>query len=172
MRLFGGKDREIMIESAGDEDIAYCVDVIMNAMSAMGAQSVTKEGLEQTLKTPNVLILIGKVKNKIVGMISGLAFPTLVPPPRIDFLSVSDDESVRQGLHAMLIDAFLEELKRRLSNARYVDTTVATSNPQFVAIYSVKGFVVTGFTRGDQPNTDTVILRKSLAGEPPQSYTA
>ncbi len=175
MRLFGGRDKEIIIEKAGDDDIAYCVDVIIDAMGAAGAQAVNREGLEQTLKTPNVLVLVGKVKNKVVGMISGIAFPSLIPPPRIDFLSASDEDSIRQGLHGMLIDAFLDELKRRLPNATYVDTTVATSNPQFVAMYSMKGFVVVGFSRGAQPNTDTVVLRRSLtpeAGEPPQSYTA
>ncbi len=172
MRLFGGKEREITIEKANDTDIAYCVDLIMDAMNTMGVQPVTREGLEQTLKTPNVLVLVAKVKDKVVGMISGLAFPSLIPPPRIDFLSVSDENSARQGLHGMLIDAFIDELKKRLPNAKYVDTTVATSNPQFVAMYSMKGFIVTGFTRGEQPNTDAVILRRSLASEPPKSYTA
>ena len=172
MRLFGGKEKDITIEKASDADITYCVDIIMNAMNAMGVQPIAREGLEQTLKTPNVLVLVAKVKDKAVGIISGLAFPSLIPPPRIDFLSASDEESARKGLHGMLIDAFVEELKKRLPNAKYVDTTVATSNPQFVAMYSMKGFVVIGFTRGEHPNTDAVMLRRNLSGEPPKSYTA
>lgn len=171
MRLFGGKEKDLVIEKATDEDITYCVDMILNAMGTMGVQSINREGLEQTLKTPNVLVLAAKIKGRVVGMISGLAFPFLIPPPRIDFLSVSDEESARRGLHGMLIDAFLEELKKRLPNAKYVDTTVATSNPQFVAMYSMKGFVVTGFTRGEQPNTDAIILRRNLSKETTPPYT-
>ncbi len=172
MRLFGGKEGDFAIEKASDEDITYCVDIILKAMKTLGVQSVTRENLEQTLKTPNVLVLVAKVKAKVVGMISGLAFPSLVPPPRIDFLSVSDEESARKGLYGMLIDAFLEELKKRLPNVKYVDTTVPTLNPQFVAIYSMKGFLVAGLIRGEEPNLDSIILRRNLSREPPRSYTA
>jgi len=37
-------------------------------------------------------------------------------------------------------------------------------------MYSMKGFVVTGFIKGDQMQSDSVLLRKSIIKEKP-SYT-
>jgi ribosomal protein S18 acetylase RimI-like enzyme len=164
MRLFRGKD--FTIGEASDEDISFCVDTFFKAMSG---QPVSREALEQTLRSPNVIVLVAKTKNKIVGMISGVALP---PPmaPRIDLLSVIDEESARRGLHGQLIDKLVDELKRRLPRTRHIDTTIPTLNPQFVATYSMKGFIVVGFIRGDQPGQDSVILRKNLSSQRPTGF--
>lgn len=168
MKLFKGKERDITITKATNEDIGHCADIIAKAM---GDQPINKELLEQTLKTQNIIVLVAKIKEKIVGIISGLAFSSLIPPPRIDFLGVSDEESARRGLHGMLIDEFVEELKRSLPKAKYVDTNVPAANPQFVAMYSFKRFVVIGFIKGEQPSGDIVVLRKNLSQETSTSYT-
>ena len=168
MRLFNKKEGDFSITPATDEDIGLCVDMISKAM---GGRPINKEILEQTLKTPNMIVLVAKTKEKIVGIISGLAFPTMIPPPRIDFLSVSDEESARKGLYGILIDEFIEELKKRLPNAKYVDTNVPAINPQFTAVYSFKGFVVTGFIKGEQSMSDVVVLRKILAKDTSKNFT-
>ncbi|MFH0897135.1 MAG: hypothetical protein V1850_03690 [Candidatus Bathyarchaeota archaeon] len=160
MRLYNGKDAGFTIKRATDEDISACAGMVSKAM---GGQQIDKGALEQTLKTPNILILVAKVQDKFVGMISGAAFPSIIPMPRIDFLGISDDESARKGLHGILIDEFVEELKRRLPKAKYVDTNVPAINFQFVAMYSLKGFVIAGFTKGEPPLGDTVVLRKNIS---------
>jgi ribosomal protein S18 acetylase RimI-like enzyme len=166
--LFRGDEKEYVIAKATDEDVKVCADLISKAL---GGQSIDKQGLEQTLKTSGIIVLVAKLKDKVVGLITGLAFPSMIPPPRIDFLGVSDEESARKGVHSRLIDKFIEELDTRVPNAKYVDTTVSASNPQFVAMYSMKGFVVTGFIKGDQMQNDSVLLRKSIVKEKPTSYT-
>jgi hypothetical protein len=170
LKLFRGKEKDVIILRATDEDVGICVDMIAEAMGSMSGQPVNRTALEQTLKTPNVILLVGKKTDRVVGMISGLAFPTMVPPPRIDFLNVLDDESARKGLHNRLIDGFIDELKRRVPNAPYVDTTLSTTNPQFVAMYSMKGFCVVGFTRGHQSHNDVAVLRKDLSEESSLPY--
>jgi hypothetical protein len=169
LKLFKGKeDVDFIITKASDGDISFCVDRMTRAI---GNQPVNREVLEQTLKTPNVIVLVAKVKEKVVGAITGLAFPSLIPPPRIDFLDVSDEESAKKGLPYRLIDGFIEELKKRVPNATYVDTNVSASNPNYVAMYSLKGFLVTGFTRGEKPIGDTIVLRKNISSEASTSYT-
>lgn len=161
--MFGGKgekDSDFTIVRATDEDISICAGIIFKAM---GGQMIDKEALEQSLKAPNIVLLVAKTNEKVVGMVSGSAFPNAVPPPRIDFLSVTDDESARKGLHGMLIDEFIEELKRQLPKARCIDTSVPATNSQFVAMYSLKGFAIAGFTKGEPPLGDTVVLRKNIS---------
>jgi hypothetical protein len=171
LKLFRGKDKDAVILRATDDDVGICVDMISETMGSMSSQPINRVALEQTLKTPNVILLVAKKTDRVVGMVSGLAFPTMVPPPRIDFLNVLDDESARKGLHNRLIDGFIDELKRRLPNAPYVDTTIATSNPQFVAMYSMKGFKVVGFTKGHQAHNDVVVLRKGISEKSSSPYT-
>lgn len=167
MRLFKGKEGDFTIVRATNEDVAPCADMIAKAM---GGQPVNREVLEQTLKAPNVIVLVAKVKERVVGMISGLASSSMVPPPRIDFVGVSDEESARRGLHSRLIDEFIEELRRQLPDAKCVDTSVPSANPQIVAMYSMKDFVVIGFLRSDLPHSDIVLLRKNIR-ETPAGYT-
>lgn len=81
---------------ATDEDIGLCADMMVKAM---GDQAINKELLEQSLKSDNLIVLVAKREEKIVGMVSGLAFPSMIPPPRLDFISVIDVESARKGLH-------------------------------------------------------------------------
>lgn len=165
MRLF--REKDFTIGQASDEDISFCVDTFFKAMDG---QPISKEALEQTLRSPNVIVLMAKIKKKIVGMISGVALP---PPmtPRIDLLSVIDEESARKGLHGKLIDELVDELKRRLPRVKYIDTTIPALNPQFVATYSMKGFNVVGFIRGDPSGNDSVILRKNLSSQRPTGFS-
>jgi len=102
-------------------DIRKCAELISNAMKQ---QPIDKNVLEQTLKAPNVIILVAKVKERVVGLITGLVFPFAIPPPRIDFLAVPDEESAQKGLYGLLVDKFIEKIKKRLPNARYVDTNI------------------------------------------------
>lgn len=71
----------------------------------------------------------------------------------------------------MLIDEFIEELKKKIPNAKYVETNVPTVNSSFVAMYSLKGFTVIGMIKGEDPRTDIVVLRKSILKKNPSSYT-
>jgi hypothetical protein len=158
--LFSGKEEGFTISRATDEDIGVCADMVSKAM---GIHQIDKEAIEPTLKSPNIILLVAKAKEKIVGMISGIVFPSLIPPPRIDFLGVPNDENAKKGLHSILIDAFIEELKKSFSNIKYIDTNVPATNIQFIAMYSLKGWMVTGFTKSERPLDDVVLLRKNLS---------
>ena len=149
-------------------DIRKCAELISNAMKQ---QPIDKNVLEQTLKAPNVIILVAKVKERVVGLITGLVFPFAIPPPRIDFLAVPDEESAQKGLYGLLVDKFIEKIKKRLPNARYVDTNIATENQNFVAMYSLKGFKVIGFIKGEKQFNDVVVLRKNISKEQESSFT-
>ena len=150
-----------------DEDIGLCVDLLSKA--TVGIQ-IDRKTLEKTLKAQNIITLLAKVEEKVVGMVSGLVFPSMIPPPRIEFLSVLDEESARKGLHSLLIDEFIEELKRRLPNAKFVDTNISVANSQLIIIYSLKGFVIAGFTKGEPPFVDAVVLRKNISKETSVDY--
>jgi len=167
LKLFKDRKKDVTIVKATDADISVCADLILKAM---GGQPVNKEVLEQTLKTPNMLVMVAKKDDEVVGIITGLAFPTMIPPPRIDFLGVIDEESARRGLHGSLIDKFMEELINRLPNAKHITTNVPASNYQSVAIYSLKQFIVTGYIKGDQSAGDIVVLKKNLSKESIPDY--
>ena len=169
MKLFKRKGGEFTIAKPTDADIEQCAEMVTKAM---GQQHISKEVMEKTLQTPGIVILVAKLKERIVGMITGIAFPSTIPPPRIDFLNVSDVESAKKGLYSILIDEFIEELKKRIPTVKYVDTNVSALNLQFMAMYSLKGFTVIGFTRGDTPLSDIVVLRKPLSNEKAMGYTA
>jgi hypothetical protein len=169
LKLFRRTDREFTIAKPTDADIDQCAKRIANAM---GHQSISKEAMEKSLRIPGIIILVAKLKERIVGMITGMAFPSTFPPPRIDFLEVSDVESAKKGLYGILIDEFIDELMKRIPTVKYVDTNVSASNPQFVAMYSLKGFTVIGFTKGEKPLNDIVVLRKILSNEKVHGYTA
>jgi len=165
------KKAEFTIMKPTDTDIDACVEMLS---SAMGQQAVNKKLLEQTLKAPGIIVLVGKLKERITGMITGLTFPFTTqgsPKGRIDFISVPDRESANKGLYSMLIDEFIEELKKKIPNAKYVETNVPTVNSSFVAMYSLKGFTVIGMIKGEDPRTDIVVLRKSILKKNPSSYT-
>ncbi|MFH0748957.1 MAG: GNAT family N-acetyltransferase [Candidatus Bathyarchaeota archaeon] len=168
MKFFKGKDRDIMIMKPTDIDVSKCAEIIANAM---GQESIKKEILEQTLKTSNVIVLIAKIKERIVGLITGVVFPSATPPPRIEFLSVPDQESAQKGLYSTLVDEFIGELRKRMPNAKYIETNVSAANTHFIAMYSLKGFLVTGFSKGEKPLGDIIVLRKNILNEKISHYT-
>ena len=168
MKLFKRKNRDFTITRPTDAEFNACADIIAKAV---GQQAITKKALEQTLKAPGFIVLVAKSNDRIVGLITGLAVPSTIPPPRIDFLSVPDQASAQKGLYGILIDNFIDELKKRVPTAKHVDTNVGTANPNFIAMYSLKGFRVIGFIRGESPQSDIAVLRKDLSTNKASHYT-
>jgi GNAT superfamily N-acetyltransferase len=139
-----------------DRDLDTCTDIFKKATGA----TTSREQLRQILRGPGALVLVAKRQGRIAGMISGLAFPGLIPPPRIEFTYVVDQESARRGLSGLLVDAFIREVRGQLPQARFVEINVAAANTSAMEFYSHHGFAVNGFVRGEQSSGDIVMMRK------------
>ena len=147
---------EFSFGSPEDGDLDTCADLFKKATGA----KTSRENLLQILRGPGALVLVAKKQGRISGMISGLAFPGLIPPPRIEFTYVPDRENARRGLSGLLVNAFLREVKRKLPQARFVEINVGAANTSAVEFYSHHGFAINGFARGEQIGGDIVMLRK------------
>jgi len=144
-----------------DKDLDACTDLFKRATGAR----TSREQLRQILRGPGALVLVAKRKGRIAGLISGLAFPGLIPPPRIEFTYVVDQESARRGLSGLLVDAFVKEVRRQLPQARFIEINVAAANTGAVEFYSHHGFTVNGFVRGEQISGDVVMMQKRFVDD-------
>ena len=152
-----------LTEQAADE----CVDAMTKAMPQV---KWNMEGLRRGLLAPNALTLIARHEGAVVGVISGMVFPTVIPPPTINLMAVLNQRSGERGLGGYLIDEFIGALQKRLPKASFVDVSLPTVDTGSIALYSLKGFVIEGFVKdgfsstfGGQAGQDLVILRRRFA---------
>ena len=158
--MASGKSTEYFFEIIRDEDINECVEIITKPM---GEARVNKEAVKQRLKDPNFMTVVGKSGRNIKGLINVLIPPNFVQPPKIILISVADQESAVKGLFGMLIDEFINELRRRFPKIPALEVELSSRDTNAVAMYSSKGFSVEGFIRGGLGNTDLIVLRKRLS---------
>jgi len=117
-----------------------------------------KETIRRMIYGPQVMTIVAKRQDKIAGLISG----TLPVQPRIMFLTVTDEQSAREGLGASLIDQFLQTTKKQQPKASFVLHNEFAENYNAIGLFSMKGFTVTGFIRDTITNRDVVFMKKPL----------
>ena len=151
--------KEYLFEPMKPEDLNNCVDVIAKAM---GDPNINKDFIKQSIRDPNVVTLIARSREKIVGVIYGFVPYTLysIQAPKIVFMGIENQEEAMKGLYGMLIDEFINELKRRFPKVPCVDVSLASKDTNAVALYSGRGFAVEGYIRDGVGSADIVLLRK------------
>jgi len=102
------------------------------------------------------MTLVAKQKESIVGLING----TLLGIPRIMFLTVTDEQSAREGLGGMLIDQFVKEIQKSSPHAKRILHNEFADNFNAIGLYSVKGFKVTGYIKDPITSRDVVFMEK------------
>jgi hypothetical protein len=158
-----GFNFELLNEEAADE----CIDTMTKAMPQV---RWSREGLRRGLLAPNSLTLIARQGAAIVGIISGTAFQTPIPPPTIGLMAVLDQASGERGLGGYLVDEYMKAIQKRSPKATFVDVSLPTIDTGSIALYSLKGFVIEGFVKegfsttfAGQASQDLVILRRRFA---------
>ncbi|MDQ1279820.1 MAG: hypothetical protein QG670_1082 [Thermoproteota archaeon] len=151
--------QEYLFEPMKLEDLSNCVDVIVKAM---GDPNINKDFVKQSIRDPNVVTLIARSREKIVGVIYGFVPYKLYSnqAPKIVFMGVENQEEAMKGLYGMLIDEFINELKRRFPKVPCIDVSLASKDTNAVALYSNRGFSVEGYIRDGVGGPDIVLLRK------------
>ena len=147
------KTPNFTFEELKNNDVEVCLDLIKKVIVG-----------QVQLKGPNIFTMVGKSKGKIIGMITGLV-PQSSPGslnPRIFFLHPIDGKFARKGLTVMLLNEFINEVKKRLPKASYIDVIVNPRSVTYVALYSLNGFMITGFVQGYSGSPDQVFLRGQL----------
>lgn len=160
MKKFGfGKSGKFTFEELQEKDVKKCAEIFLkNVGDKMKSRFRSREFVERLIYGPNIITIVSKKNDKIAGLVCGSA----AIPPNIAFLHVFDKEGVRAGLEGMLIDKFIETVKKKLPQASSVTATIPAESNIAVSFYSYKGFRVCGFIRGGEEQTDLVIMRKSI----------
>ena len=148
-----GKTSKFTFEELKEKDVQFCLDLIKKVIVG-----------PVLLKGTNIFTLVGKSKGKIVGLITGLVpqSPQVSVNPRIFFLHPVDGKFAREGLTVMLLSEFIKEVKKRLPKAGFIDAIVNPRNVAYVALYSLNGFIINGFLKGNSDSLDQVFLRGKL----------
>lgn len=145
-----------VFEDLREDDAEKCVELMLLKMSDQPAPTQpNKEVLKRLLSGENAVTIVAKRQNKLVGAVGGT-------PGTLNFIVTFDEESAREGLGYMLIDRFVEEVKRRVPSLESIRTTLFAENTDQVALYSRKGFVVEGFAKEAVMGRDTIFLRKKI----------
>lgn len=149
-----------VFETIKETDLEKCVDVVFSSLSEQLIPAHrNREMIKRMIFGSHAISLVAKKNGKIVGLISGVeTFPT----PTISFLSVTDEESARQGLGKILIDKFIENVKKRMPGVQQVSTMLTTDNTSAISLFSSEGFIIKGFIKERLVNKDVVILTKSV----------
>ena len=144
------------------EDLNNCVDLIVKSM---GDPSINRDFVKHSIRDPNVVTLVARSREKIVGVIYGFVPYTLynVQAPKIVFVGVADQEEAMKGLYGMLIDEFINELKRRFPKVPCIDVSLSSKDTNAVALYSSRGFSVEGYIRDGVGTADIVVLRRRFS---------
>ena len=140
-----------------DDEINECTEIITKHV---GEMRLNKETVKQRIRDPNFMTLVGKSGGKMKGVINSLIPPNQIQPAKIIYVIVTDQDSALKGLPGMLIDEFINELKRRFPKIPGVEVEFPSRETNAVAMYSIKGFSVEGFTRDGMTGIDVVMLRK------------
>jgi hypothetical protein len=134
-----------------------CADTILSTLKGQPATiSEDKETIKRMIYGEKVETIVAKSEGKIVGLISG----TLPIQPRVTFITVTDAKSAREGLSGLLIDEFLRNARKRSPKARFILHNEFAENFKAVGLFSMKGFIVTGFMRDTVTGQDLVFMKK------------
>jgi len=146
-------------ESLREQDLDTCADAVISTLKGQLAKvSEDKETVKRMIYGERVETLIARRENKIVGLISG----TYPIQPRITFITVTDAQSAREGLSSLLIDEFLKTARKRTPKARFILHNEFAENHKAIGLFSMKGFIVTGFMRDTVTGQDVVFMKKPL----------
>jgi len=147
------------IENLKEADVEESAKVLLQSLgSQFSPVFQDSRALSRAIYGPHAITLVAKKKGRIVGVING----TATAQPTIVFLGVMDPDSAREGLGLILVDNFLEHVKKQFPKATAVRTTLPADFPEAVALYSSKGFMVEGFAKEAAQGRDIVFLKKSL----------
>jgi hypothetical protein len=151
-----------IFEELNEKEVKDCTDATIAYMKAhrLAPASQPRKVIERMLYGANSITLIAKESDKIVGVACGVR----TTPPSILFLMSFERKYTLEGLEPQLVDNLLEVIKKRVPSAPNVITTLPTDNTLGVALYSARGFSVTGFVRegSHEMKKDVVILKKDL----------
>jgi len=140
-------------------DVNACVDAILRTLKGqLAAMHEDRETVKRMIYGPQVMTIIAKKEDKIAGLISG----TLPVQPRIMFLTVTDEQSAREGLGATLIDQFTQAAKKQQPKASFILHNEFAENYNAIGLFSTKGFTITGFIRDTITNRDVVFMKKPI----------
>jgi len=146
-------------ESLREKDLDTCANAIISTLrSQVATISEDKETIKRMIYGERVETIIAKREDKIVGLISG----TLPIQPRITFITVTDAQSAREGLSSLLVDEFLKTARKRTPKARFILHNEFAENHKAIGLFSMKGFIVTGFMRDTVTGQDLVFMKKPL----------
>jgi len=146
-------------ESLREQDLDTCADAIVSTLKGQLATiSEDKDTFKRMIFGEKVETIVAKKEGKIAGLISG----TLPIHPRITFITVTDAQSAREGLSGLLIDEFLKTARKRAPKAKFVVHNEFAENHKAIGLFSMKGFIVTGFMRDTVTGQDVVFMKKPL----------
>jgi len=171
--IFRGKASDFTFEELKEDELELCIDTIHKGVGKENSNIPNRKYLKETLKGPNLLTLVGKSGGKIKGVINGIT-PQIFDSsllPRIMFVYVVDEKSARQGLPGMLINEFVNVVKKRLKKASCVEVILTSKNLSSIVLYSLNGFIISGFIKGDNGAEDQILMRKFTRKEPRKSFT-
>jgi len=146
-------------ESLREKDLDTCADAVLSTLKGQLAPiSEDKETVKKMIFGERAETIIAKREGKIVGLVSG----TLPIHPRITFITVTDAQSAREGLSSLLIDEFLKTARKRRPKARFILHNEFAENYKAIGLFSMKGFIITGFMRDTVTGQDIVFMKKLL----------
>jgi len=142
-----------------EQDLDACADAILSTLkSQLATIGEDKETVKKMIYGEKVETIIAKREGKIAGLVSG----TLPIQPRITFITVTDAQSAREGLSSLLIDEFIKTARKRTPKARFILHNEFAENFKAMGLFSMKGFIVTGFIRDPVTGQDVVFMRKPV----------
>lgn len=147
---------EFVFEPLRKSDVDSCVEMIVPTLRSQAKAYRDKNTLKKMIYGDQSMTLVAKQKENIVGLING----TLLGIPRIMFLTVTDEQSAREGLGGMLIDQFVKEIQKSSPHAKRILHNEFTDNFNAIGLYSVKGFKVTGYIKDPITSRDVVFMEK------------
>ena len=147
---------EFVFEPLRKRDVDACVEMLISTLGSQAKVHGDKNRLKRMIHGDQVMTLVAKRKEGIVGLISA----TLLGLPRILFLTVADEKSAREGLGGLLIDQFEKEIKKSMPHARRILHNEFADNFNAIGLYSVKGFKITGYIKDPITNRDVVFMEK------------
>ena len=149
---------DFAFEPLRKKDASACVEMIISTLGSQAKMHGDKNTLKRMIHGDQVLTLVARRKEKIVGLINA----TLLGFPRIMFLTVADEKSALEGLGGILIDQFVKEIKKSSPHAKRILHNEFADNFNAIGLFSVKGFKVTGYIKDPITNRDVVFMEKTV----------
>ena len=130
--------------------------------TASGGILGNKEFLKRAITNPDSITVVCKDKTNVLGLINGLAIRNQPISPQITLIWVKDRTNAILGIAPALIERCTVEVKRRRPNSLSIDVSLPTIDIDSVALYSMNGFVIEGFIKGQYNGPDMIVMRRNL----------